>query len=204
MKTTNQLKAKHIFLKMLLMSAIFIAPKMNAQSDASYLSFQVSRDVTGSGLGGNVCPELALTYKQSTFSVGPNFQRKRMNLSGIQTNYRYSVVKSYNGKKEIFFCGNVTFQKSARMADSYIAIEKFNNSESTYDYNALRLKVIESYAGLGLKLNPTKQFSTFISVGIGMFDTMSKNYNKEMFREKSAVSMRMNFSLVYNFKTFTK
>lgn len=200
MKKTNQLEATHIFLKMLLLITVLSVSKMNAQTDNSspFLSVQISSNVTGSGLGGNVCPSLAITKNQSTFSIGPNFQRKRLNFSGVQANYRYSAAVNYTGKRELFFFGNVTFHNSARMSDSYIDIEKSCNSESTYNYDALRLKVIESYVGLGVKVNPTKRFNACLSVGMGVFDTMNKNYNREMYREKTSVALRFNCSLIYN------
>ena len=204
MKKAKQFKVKQIFFKMLLLVAIFIAPKMNAQTSYQYASLQLSSDITGSGLGGNVCPSVALTLNKSTFSIGPNFQRKRMNFSGFQTNYRYSVAKNDNGKREIFFYGNITFHNSARMADSYIKIEESCDSENPFDYESMRLKVLESYVGLGIKLNPSKQFSTFFRVGMGVFDTMNKNYNREMYREKSGVVIQLNVSVVYNFNQFGK
>ena len=90
---------------------------------------------------------------------------------------------------------------SARMSDSYIDIEKSCNSENIYNYDVLRFKVIETYTGVGLKINPTKNFSTSFSVEMGGFNTLDKNYNKEMYREKAAVAMRFNFSLVYRLKS---
>lgn len=183
---------------------ILITLTIKSSAQNAFLSFQVSRDASGSGLGGNICPALMFTNNQSTFIIGPNFQRKRMNYSGMQSSYRYSVAKNYNNKKELFIVGSLLVHSSARMADSYIEIEKSGNSENTYNYHVLRFKVIESYAGIGFKINPTKNFNTLISVEMGGFNTLDKNYNKEMYREKASVAMRLNFSLVYNFKQTVK
>lgn len=189
-------------MKLGIIGFILITLTIKSSAQNSFLSFQVSRDVSGSGLGGNVCPSLMFTKNQHTFIVGPNFQRKRMNYSGMQSSYRYTVAKNYNKKKELFIVGSILMHSSARMSDTYIEIEKSCNSESTYNYDVLRFKVVETYAGIGLKINPTKNFSTLFSVGMGGFNTLNKDYNKEMYREKSAVAMRLNFSIIYKLHNF--
>lgn len=187
-----------IFITCLLIS--FCSIKSFGQNRS--LSFEIASEKTGNGCGGNIAPSLSFSYHKSTFILGPNFQRKRMNFSGVQLNYRFSVVKSYNEKKEIFLTGNLTYHTSAYMSDSNVEIEKSSHKEEHFKYDELRFKVIEGYAGFGLKLNPTKNFSTAFSSGLGVYNTLDKNYDREMFREKTALVLQVRFTLIYNFKTW--
>lgn len=201
MKNTKHLQKLLSLIVTALVSISLFLFSMDSFAQAPFVSFQIARDITGSGLGGNVCPSIALTHNKSTLSIGPNFQRKKMNCSGAQVNYRYSIAKSYNEKREIYFSGNFTFHTSARMSSCYVDIEKSSRPEATYNYDELRLKVIEGYAGIGFKINPTERFSTGFSTGMGMFNTLNKNYDREMFREKAALVMQFRVVLIYNFKT---
>ena len=200
MKTTKHLQMLRSYIKIVLISVTLIASSLDSSAQNPFLSFQIARDASGSGLGGNVCPSIALTYNKNTFSIGPNFQRRKLNFSGAQLNYRYSVATNANGKLEMYFSGNFTVQTSARMSAAYIDIEKSSHPEGKVNYDELRFKVIEGYAGIGLKINPTKNFSTAFSSGLGVFDTLDKNYDREMYRQKSAFVLQVRFVLIYNFK----
>lgn len=201
MKTKNQLQKLQSLVKIVLISLTLIVSSLNSFAQNPFVSFEIARDVSGSGLGGNVCPSIALTYKNNALSIGPNFQRKKMSFSGLQANYRYSVATSDNGKRELYLSGNLTFHTSAKMSSSNIDIEKScHPEEETRNYEELRLRVIEGYTGIGFKINPTKNFSTGFSAGMGVFNTLNKNYDRGMYREKSAVVLQVRFVIIYNFK----
>lgn len=199
MKTTQLTQMLKSYLKTLVVLVMCISFTKDSMAQKPTLSFEVASDVSGSGLGGNVCPALSLTFKRSTLGVGPNFQAKKIKFSGMQVNYRYSAATSYNGKRELFFSGNFTYQASACMSSSYIEIEKSSRPEQNYNYDKMCLKVLEGYAGIGLKINSTENFSAGFSAGMGAFNTMNKNYDKEMFRQKSAVVLQLRAFLTYSF-----
>jgi hypothetical protein len=201
MKTTKHLQILRSYIKTVLISAMLIASTLDSSAQNPFLSFQIARDISGSGLGGNVCPSISLNFNKSTISLGPNFQRRKMNFSGIQANYRYSVATNYNEKLELYFSGNFTVQTSAYMSKGNVEIEKSCHSEGVINYAELRYKVIEGYAGIGLKVNPTKNLSAGFSAGLGVFDTLNKNYDREMYRQKSGFVLQTRFVLIYSFKT---
>lgn len=186
--------------KSLLLIIILSLAFASANAQLPYLSVQVTRDITGSGLGGNVNPTIAICKNRHSISIGPNFQRKRMNLSGIQMNYRYMLGQSLNQRFGIYSSANLTYHHAARMSEGYIEIEKSCNKENPCDYTKLRLEVIESYAGFGIQYNSKLNLSARAGIGIGMFYTMNKDYDREMFREKQSMALRMNISLIYNIK----
>jgi hypothetical protein len=200
MKTTKHPQMKS-YIKTMVISLMLFVCSLDCSAQDPFLSFQIARDISGSGLGGNVCPSISLTFNKNTISVGPNFQRKKMNFSGIQANYRYSVATNYNEKLELYFSGNFTVQTSAYMSHENVEIEKSCHSDGTINYAELRYKVIEGYAGIGLKVNPTKNLSTGFSAGLGVFNTLNKNYDREMYRQKSGFVLQTRFVLIYSFKT---
>ncbi len=200
-----KLSSEPLSYKTLLLALLIGLTMSAAKAQTSYLSVQVISDFTGSGLCGNVSPSLAWTKNQHTFNVGPNFQRKNMDLSGLQTNYRYTAARSMKGKFELYFSANFTYHFAARMSNSYVEIENASYKgehpeQEVRDYSTMRLKVMESYAGFGLKANLAKNLSACAGIGMGAYHTCNKDYDTEMYREKSAVSMRFNFILMYHFK----
>lgn len=203
MKTNTNYPNSFSDIKVMMLITLFFLFLSAIQAQTPFVSFQATRDITGSGLGGNVTPSIVVTKNNSSFGIGPNFQRKRMNYSGLQASYRYVVAANYTGKRELFLAGNLLYHSSARMSEAYIDIEKSSRIEDEIDYNALRFKVIESYVGFGLKINPTKKFSTCFGLGMGAFNTLNKDYDREMFREKAGMSLQLNVSLIYSFKNET-
>lgn len=199
MKTKHQLQNLKSCIKTFLMIGALLT-SLNTYSGNPFLSLQVARDVSGSGLGSNFLPSLALTNNKSTFSIGPNFQSKKNNFSGMQLNYRYSAATNSNGKLELYFSGNFTIHSSAFMSAENADIEQASHPEETYNYSEMRLKVIEGYAGIGLKINPVKRISIGLGAGLGMFDTLNKDYDKEMYRQKSSLALQLKCVLIYNFK----
>jgi hypothetical protein len=201
METKKLLQMLRSFIKTVVTGLAFLAFSTDASAQKSNFSFRIGRDISGNGLGGNICPSIALTKNKSTYSIGPNFQRRKMNLTGAQANYSYSVATNYNQKLELYFSGSFTFQTSAYMSKENIELEKSCHKEGPTDYDNLRFNVIEGYGGIGLRFNPAKTFSVGFTSGLGVFDTLNKNYDREMYRGKSGFVLRLRVVLIYNFKT---
>lgn len=199
-KKTTHIQMLSTWIKIIWLGILLVALTKGTSAQNTSISFQIARDITGSGLGGNVCPSFSLNHKKNTFSIGPNFQRKRLNFSGIQANYSFTAASNYNNRFELYFSGNLTIHTSARMSCGNIEIEKSCHREGTIDYEAMRLNVIEGYAGIGLKFNATKKLSTGFNAGLGMFDTLNENYDREMYREKISAALQLGFVVIYNFK----
>lgn len=187
-----------ILVKTMLVTILLVSGLL-VKSQNAFLSLQITRDVSGSGLGGNVCPNMALNFKKHTLSIGPNFQRRKMNFSGMQFSYRYSAAKGSNGKLELFFSGTVIKHSSAFMSKGNIEIEKTSDAEVTRTCENMKLNVIECYAGIGLKVNLTHRLNVAGSSGIGMYHTCNKDYNENMYRQKSGAVMQLRLLLIYNF-----
>lgn len=200
MKTKN-LQMYYLKMKIVLISVTLVTSLVKSYAENPYVSFLIMRDITGSGLGGNICPSISLTHNRSSFSIGPNFQRKNLNSSGIQLNYKYSVAKNYTEMIELYFYGNLMVHTAAYTGTTRIETEKSTYTGGTASYEYIKLKVIEGYGGLGLQINLSNYFSVASSIGLGMYNTLNANCYAEKCREKSATCLQLQFSLIYNFKS---
>jgi hypothetical protein len=180
--------------------SILLLVNLSSKAQNNFVSFQISSNVSGSGLGGNVCPSVSFTNNHSTIGIGPNFQRSRMNYSGMQMFYRYSVAKNANERLELFFSGNLAFHTSAYLSKSNVDIEERCNPEIKSKAGEMQLKVVEYYTNIGLKINANKYFNVALSSGIGAYNTLDKNYDTNMYRQKNAVVLQIKLSLIYNIK----
>lgn len=193
------MNTKFTILVRTMLVTILLVSGMLVKSQNTFLSLQITRDISGSGLGGNVCPNMALNFKKHTLSIGPNFQRRKMNFSGMQYDYRYSAAKGSNGKLELFFSGTVIKQSSAFLSKGSVEIETTSDAEVTRTCENMKLNVFECYAGIGLKINLTHRFNLACSSGIGMYHTCNRDYDENMYRQKSGAVMQMRLLLIYNF-----
>ncbi len=197
MKTVNQ-QQRISYLKIMLVS-LFFSCALNSTAQKISKAVEIASDVTGSGLGANINIGTTLGMGNSVLNFGANFQRKKFNLSGIQITYRYTVGRSDNEKTELFFLGNMTLHTAATISNNSIKIEEKCRPEVSNDYNALTLKVIESYVGFGLKHNFTRKISTIGSIGVGGYETLNNDYDRKMYRPKSGLSLRFRIGIAYNF-----
>ena len=190
------MKTKKTFTSLLV--SILLVSGFTAVAQNNFLSVQIGSDLSGDGLGCNVSPSIAFTRNHQTLSIGPNFQRDRMNFSGTKISYRYSVAKNENEKLELFFTGHLNFLTNAYMSKSLVEIEEYSNPEVKSEVGEMQFKVLEFYTGIGLKINPIKHLNVALNVGIGPYSTLNKDYNKNMYREKNALVMQMGLNLIYN------
>lgn len=174
---------------------------LTVMSQNPFASFELSSNVSGNGLGGNVCPSVALTYFKTTISVGPNFQTRKMNFSGAHVDYKYAVATNNSGRVELYFLGNVSYNASAHLSHTEIDVESYNHPEGSVDYAKLKLNVIEGYTGFGVRVNTGKNLSTTVGTALGMYHTLDKNYGTDMYRQRSGLVFQLQLGLAYTLKT---
>lgn len=194
-KSKTVTKARYYLVCLIILSSLICNDDLFAQKPA--FSFQITSSYSGNGLGANVCPSISLTKKSTTISIGPNFQKRRFNCSGVQLNMMRTVASSYNDNFELFFSGNITFQNSAYLSRAIVDIEEKSVREDRINFNEIKLSVLESYAGFGLRFYPSKSFSTSFNIGVGGYNTLNNNYDREMFRQKSSIALQFQLCLSY-------
>lgn len=107
---------------------------------------------------------------------------------------------------DLYFLGTFAGHSSAYMSRGNIEIEKRAGSKETPSdsYEHMKLQVMEAYAGVGLNFKHFKPIHAGASISIGGFNTLNKDYNKEMYRDKIAMALQFQFQLCYNFGTKLK
>jgi len=185
-------------------SGILILSTLNLFSQSSYKLLQLSHDVSGSGLGENISIGVGIAKDCQLISINAVFQKKKVNLSGINVNYKYIVCKSENEKTELFFSINTALQARAYLSDKSLRIEQQCNPEQNKNYESLSMSVFESYAGFGLKFIHTEKISTSYSIGYGGYTTLNKTYDYKMYRQKSAQSLQFQFTMNYRIQKSQK
>jgi len=183
--------------KLILAGSIIILSSLKLFSQETFKTIQLCHDVSGSGLGENISIGFGFSKGNHLLSMNANFQKKKVNLSGVNLNYKYIVYKGEDEKTELFFSGNVTVHAKAYLSENSIRIERLCNPENTENYKSLSLNVFESYIGVGLKFNHTTKISTIYNIGYGGYTTLNKNFNYNMYRRKSGQALQFQFTLMY-------
>lgn len=184
-------------MKTLTIGILFVLSSLTSFSQNAFKTFQINHDLSGNGLGKNISIGVGIGKGNSLLSFNINFQKKRLHLSGINLNYKHTVLKSENEKMELFFSANATIHTRAYLSDKSARIEQLCNPEKDQKYKSLSLTVYESYIGFGLKFNHTDKISTSYNVGFGGYTTLNKNYDYKMYRQKSAQSAQLQFTIMY-------
>ncbi|MBI3519708.1 MAG: hypothetical protein HY062_10170 [Bacteroidetes bacterium] len=197
MKTTS-LNCKAISFSTILLSLLMALSAYRSVAQKNTRSIELNHNITGSGLGENIGLGMGFNNGDNTLFLGVNFQRKNANLSGIQASYRYIIGATENEKLQLYFSCGLIYHNSAFMSQRSIQIEQQCKPEEGHHYESLSFKVIESYSALGLKLNHSKKISTTYSAGFGAYETLNKNYDKRMYRQKCAPALQFQFALVYH------
>lgn len=182
---------------LILISGILFLSVLNSFSQKAVKTLQLSHEVSGSGLGQNISIGAGISKANHLLSFNIIIQKKKVNLSGVNVNYKYIVCKSENEKTELFFSINTAMQARAYLSDKSLRIEQLCNPEQNNNYKTMSLNVFESYAGFGVRLNHTSKISTLYNIGYGGYTTLNKNYDYKMYRQKSAQSLQFQFTLLY-------
>jgi hypothetical protein len=186
---------------LLLLTLLFCQNNKAFNPGPGYSGIAFSSDISGSCHGTNLAAMVFLSKGNSTLYVGPNFQKRKMNLSGVQCYYQCTFSpKGYNGIQPFVF-GSGIYHQSAFLGKGYVKLGDCGNGENTVDCGAVKLKTVEAYTGFGIKIQHNEHISTSWSIGAGMYNTLS-NYAKYdyMMREKSSASLILKCLINYNFK----
>jgi hypothetical protein len=187
------------YLKIMLVTTLLYSSfRSPAQKISKAVEF--ASDVTGSGLGSNIYMGTVLTRGNSAFSLGASVQCQNFNLSGMQLNYRYRVAQDETKKLELFILANITLHGSAKINNRSIKTEQMCRNRESYNYKTLSLKVVEGYVGFGLKYNFSQRLNAICSGGFGAYETLNRDYDCGMYRQKSALSLRLQAGIIYNLK----
>lgn len=173
----------------------FIAKQSFSQIYTDAIKTSVS--LSNNGLGNYISVGYARLQNKNLYDLEINIQTEKINFSGIQTNYKRIISLENDENLKLFFYGNLTYHHSSYLSNNSIRYERYKeNKSSNYQYQKFR--VIESYIGFGLMLQHNDISNSIVSVGMGGFETIDKNYNYKMYRQKQGPSIQFQYSCYFN------
>jgi hypothetical protein len=178
-KQMKNLKNKNTMKSILLIvSFFFIAEYGFCQGPAitnnENLGFIASTMISANQYGGQYSPMLFYKKNRRTYAIGPVIQNQRMNFSGVQLDYKYTIVgvdvpgdEPYNENIELFCFVTAAYYNNALLGKRAVWEEHMANEGYEGDVCKLRLKSVEVFGGAGLKIKLFKNIKWVNSVGLG-------------------------------------
>lgn len=184
-------KTKKVTMGMMLIAFTLFSYSGKSQTDSQIKKTRVGTSmgvvVTGDGFGKNYNPMLRIGYKRSSFSIGTLIQAKNKNASGLNLNYEYTIFgeterafgsvppceEIINPNLDLFVFATAMYQANAYLSNTFIEREKAFAPESSTNFESLRFKSYEGYAGFGLRIKCFNTFKIFGNIGAGGY--VSKN-----------------------------
>ncbi len=150
---------------------------------------------TGSALGLNLNPSIYYTFRKNLIALGPNIQRERFNLSGIQGYFQHDLASNLS-KMNIYYHINLMYHLSADLKPSS------SGPNTNINGTAPKQNTIENYLGFGLRKNMHEQFYLDTSFGVGTYYTINgQDYiNNFPLRPESDFSLLIKLGITYDFK----
>lgn len=139
----------------------------------NHFGVSVKGTFTADGLGTFYVPSVFYIFKNNEISVGPIFQKNSTNSTGIQFNYEYTLVdrnsknSSYCDWLELFSFINSNYHHNASLGELTKEIERLSNNENGFNVENVRLNTIETYAGIGLRIDLSRKLKWKNCIGAG-------------------------------------
>lgn len=202
--TISTFKRSPYFL-ILLFTLLFSDTGLYAQGRSNaYLGIRGSASVSANRFGTIFCPSLFYRSGSSTIALGVTIQKHRLNASGIQLNYEYTLLdpsrdgNCYIDWLELYAFANLTYYNHAFLGRSVCEEEQLTNPELRVDLSALKLKALDAYTGFGLRIALGKNFKWFNGVGIGGYSVF--NSPEGLFYNNKGLGLLVRTGISYQFR----
>lgn len=190
-------------LKLVAASALLVVSTVSAQTvnRKNNIGLVLAYTNSNNGLGSDLKPAVALQLGANTLVIGPNIQKRNLNLSGFRASYERVVCVSNTGKSELYFFGSAVYHPKAYLSKRYVKVENSAMFDKSYRYDNMRLTLVEAYGGFGFNRRITNHLSASLAVGVGVYHTLDAPVMcHDMIRDNSAASIFMKSAITYKFK----
>ncbi len=149
------------------------------------IGLAVSGMVGPDGYGILYLPTVYYKKNRNSYFMGPVIQNQKMNVSGAQLNYDYSIVnegEGYYKRLELFCFVKALYQGNALLGKQTLCVENLANAENAKNASQAHFKSIEFYAGFGFKIKLFDNIKWVSSIGTGgytSFNSPSRFYYAE-------------------------
>ena len=194
---------------LLAMSLLFISHKGLSQyrkynDHTENIGIAAMSSISANGYGGMYTPMLYYKKDRRTYFVGPVLQNQRLNLSGLQFNFAYTIAgqeargnEAYNENLELFCFLTSSYYFNAYMGKRTLWEEKRTNSGYEGDLCKLTFKSVEVYGGVGLKLKIFKNCKWINSVGLGGYTSI--DFPGHLYYNASNMGLILKTGISYDF-----
>lgn len=212
----------HLFSNTLKSQNISTSNHEPLNSNISEFGYTMSWSGSSSGFGAMYNPGVFISKGNCTSVLALNIQQRRMNFSGLQYTFEYSIInlmKSVGGwyenehvnssyyynnqdqsesKFDFFLFANVKYNFNAYLGMERMKIEKYIYPESDINLAKLKFSDVEGCFGFGGKINVTEQLKIKGSIGVGGYNTLSGE--KKLDREYSNAGLFFKIGLIGNIR----
>ena len=176
-----------------------------SQSEPAKFGVSANSSISGAGFGTMYTPGLFYQKNDCKIELGMNVQKRKLNVSGMQVNFEYTLFddskgcyeESLAGDIELFVFSTIKYNSNAYLSTSVIKKEKMINKDDKIPYENLKYTAIEGYVGVGLKIKLTENLKYNNSIGFGGWTTL-KGENG-LYRDYDGISICLTTGLSYDF-----
>ena len=169
------------------------------------LGFATSSMISANGYGGMYSPMLYYKKDRRSYFIGPIIQNQKLNFSGVQLNYDYTIVgedvpetQPYNKNLELFCFFTAAYHYNAALGKRALWEEHMANSEYEGNVCNLRFKSVEVYGGVGLKIKLFKNFKWVNCLGLGGYTSFNSPDN--LYYKANSLGLILKTGISFDFK----
>lgn len=176
-----------------------------SQGESAKFGISATSSISSDGFGTMYTPGVFYQKNNCKIELGMNVQKRKLNISGMQVNFEYTLFDdskgcyegSLAGDMELFAFSTIKYSSRAYLSTSQIKIEKMIGKDSNILYEDLKYTAVEGYVGLGLKVKLSNKLKFNNSIGLGGWKTLEGE--NCLYRNYDGVSISLTTGLSYDF-----
>jgi len=169
------------------------------------LGFASSSMISANGYGGMYSPMVYYKKDRRSYFIGPIIQNQKLNFSGVQFNYDYTIAgedapgnEADNKNLELFCFVTAAYHYNAMLGKRALWEEHMANSEYEGQVCNLRFKSVEVYGGVGLKIKLFKNFKWVNCLGLGGYSSF--NFPGHLYYNANSLGLILKTGISFDFK----
>jgi hypothetical protein len=187
---------------------LFISHPLYSQNHSASVGIRGSSSLSANRFGTVYSPSVFYSRGNTTVSLGLTIQKQRLNTSGVQFNYEYTLLdpqragNCYIEWLELYSFLSVAYHDKALLGRNACEEERYANRELKSDPSLLKFKAMDLYCGFGLRVVLTKNIRWFNGIGIGGYGVF--NSPEELIYNNKGLGILLRTGISYKFIKPTK
>ena len=176
-----------------------------SQDKHEKFGISATSSISSDGFGTMYTPGVFYQKNNCKIELGMNIQKRKLNISGMQANFEYTLFddskgcyeKNLAGDLELFVFSTIKYSSSAYLSTSQIKIEKMIGKDNNISYENLKYTAVEGSVGVGLKIKLSNKLKFNNSIGLAGWKTLEGENG--LYRDYNGVSISLTTGLSYDF-----